>query len=112
MMIRVKVKNLNFKDLEVLQSELELFVKYLAIKELAKDFLNTIITFDLANNLYFLLRKQIEQGKTDYSVNFTVSQAATILKCCYFNRADRDLYTKHVMTKLSIDLDKQLKDLV
>ena len=111
-MIKVTIKNLNYKDLEVLQSELELFTKYLAVKELTKDFLNTIITFDIANSLYFLLRMKIEQSKIDYTVSFTVSQAATILKCSNFNRTDRDLYTKNVMTKLNIDLDKQLRDLV
>ena len=111
-MIKVTIKNLHYKDLEVLQSELELFTKYLAVKELTKDFLNTITTFDIANSLYFLLRMKIEQSKIDYTVSFTVSQAATILKCSNFNRTDRDLYTKHVMTKLNIDLDKQLRDLV
>lgn len=111
-MIKVTVKNLHYKDLEVLQSELELFTKYIAIKKLINDFLNTIITFDNCTSLYFLLRMKIEQSKTDYTVSFTVSQAATILKCCNFNRTDRDLYTKHVMTKLNIDLDKQLRDLV
>lgn len=111
-MIKVTVKNLNFKDLEVLQSEVELFSKYLAVTALNKDFLNTIISFDISNSLYFLLRMKIEQNKIDYTVSFTVSQAATILKCCNFNRTDRDLYTKHVMTKLNIDLHKQLTDLV
>jgi DNA-binding GntR family transcriptional regulator len=111
-MIKVTVKNLHFKDLEALQLELDIFNKYVAIKELQKDFLNTIITFDIVNNLYYLLRTRIEQGKKEYTVSFTTSQAATILKCCNFNRADRDLYTNHVMTKLSIDLHKQLTDLV
>lgn len=112
-MIKVTLKEkLNFKDLEVLQSELDLFNKYVAIKELNTDFLNTIITFDIVNGLYFFLRMKIEQGKQDYTISFSVSQAATILKCANFNRTDRGTYTKHVMTKLKIDLDKQLRDIV
>ncbi|MFV5702210.1 hypothetical protein ACM55F_10090 [Flavobacterium sp. XS2P12] len=111
-MTKVTVKNLHFKDLEVLQIELDIFNKYVAIKELTTDFLNTIITFDIVNSLYFVLRNKIEQSQEVYNISFTVSQAATILKCCNFHRADRDLYTKHVTTKLRIDLDKQLKDLV
>lgn len=111
-MIRVTVKNLHYKDLEVLQAELDIYNKYVAVKELQKDFLNTIITFDIVNSLYFVLRTKIEQGREQYIVSFSISQAATILKCCNLNRVDRELYTKHVMTKLKIDLDKQLKDLV
>lgn len=112
-MTKVTLKEkLNFKDLEVLQFELDLFNKYVAIKELYTDFLNAIITFDVVNGLYFFLRMKIEQGKEEYTISFSVSQAATILKCCNFNRSDRGLYTKHVMNKLKIDLDKQLNDMV
>lgn len=111
-MIKIKVKQLNWKDLEVLQNELDLYMKYVAVKELTNDFLNTMITFDMVNNLYYLLRNRLEQNNTKYNVSFTVSQAATILKCCHFKRIDRDEFTKHVMTKLEISLDKQLRDLV
>lgn len=111
-MIKVTVKNLHYKDLLALQTELDIYNKYVAVKELQNDFLNTIITFDIVNSLHFFLRMKIEQGKQEYTVSFSISQAATILKCCNFNRSDREVYTKHVITKLSIDLDKQLKDLV
>lgn len=111
-MIKVTVKNLHYKDLLALQTELDIYNKYVAVKELQNDFLNTIITFDIVNILHFFLRTKIEQGKEQYTVSFSISQAATILKCCNFNRVDRELYTKHVMTKLGIDLDKQLRDLV
>ncbi|SDX35978.1 hypothetical protein [Flavobacterium degerlachei] len=112
-MTKVTLKEkLNFKDLEVLQFELDLFNKYIAIKELHTDFLNTIITFDIVNGLYFFLRMKLEQEKVEYTISFSICQAATILKCCIFNRTDRGLYTKHVMNKLKIDLDKQLRDLV
>ena len=111
-MIKVQLKKLHFKDLEALQLELDIYNKYVAVRELHIDFLNTIITFDIVNSLYFILRSRIEQGQQDYTISFTVCQAATILKCCNFHRQDRDLFTKHVITKISIDLDKQLRDLV
>lgn len=111
-MIKITVKNLHYKDLLALQTELDIYNKYVAVKELHKDFLNTIITFDIVNSLHFFLRMKIEQGKEEYTVSFSISQAATILKCCNFNRVDRELYIKHVMIKLGIDLDKQLRDLV
>ncbi len=111
-MNKVRVKNLHFKDLEVLQLELDIYNKYVAVKELKKDFYNSIITFDIISGLMLILLNRIWKGAERCTISFSTSQAAIILKCCNFNRTDRNTYTKHVMTKLSIDLHKQLTDLV
>lgn len=111
-MIKVPVKKLHHKDLEILQTELEIYVQYVAGYELKKEFLNSIITFDLAQNLYYIIRNRLEKNGEYHTVYFTASQAAIVLKCCNLNRTDRDEFTKHVMNKLKINLDQQLINLV
>lgn len=111
-MKKVKVKNLYYEDLEALKTELDIYKKYVAVKYLATDFLQTIITFDIVNSLLFMLNTRMWKGAEKQNIIFSASQAAIILKCCNFNRTDRNTYTKHVMTKLSIDIDEKLTSLI
>ncbi|MBB1194838.1 hypothetical protein DNC80_14300 [Flavobacterium sp. SOK18b] len=111
-MIRITIKNLKMEDLEVLRLELDVYNKYVAVHQLNNDFLNSIITFDVVNNLFYLIRSKTDQSKNEYSVSFTITQAAIILKCCSFNRTDRNTYTNHLINKLKIFLDKELRNLV
>lgn len=110
--IKLQVKNLHFKDLQVLLLELDIYNKYVAVNDLANNFLDTIITFDIIMVLSYILNDRIEKPQTEHTLSFSVTQSAIIIKCCNFNRTDRELYTKHVMNKLKIDLDKQLNDMV
>lgn len=111
-MIKITVKELKIQELEVLQNELELYVNYISNYVLKNDFLNAIISLDIANNLYFILRSRIENGRTSTNINFTVSQAATIVKCCKYQRPNRNEYVKNVLLQLSATIDQQLISLV
>ncbi len=111
--VEVPIKNLHFKDLQVLIEELDIFTKYAAVTYLATDLLNTVIIFDTIMGLIYKLSVRVANGHKDYyTINFSVTEAAIILKCCNFNRTDRYEYTKHLMSKLKINLDQQLINLV
>ena len=111
-MIKIPLKKVKISQIQVLQTELEHYPQYLSLYSLQKDFLNAITALDIANNLYFLLRSKIENGKENCNIHFTVSQAATIIKCCLHSRFERDEYTKNVMLYLNNTLDKALKNIV
>lgn len=110
-MIKIPIKKLKFRHIEILQRELELFVDHVSNNDLEKDFLNAITSLDIANNLYFILRNKLEQDKRLYGISFTVSQAATILKCCYYNRKERTDEQQNTMLIFILELDQKLKSL-
>lgn len=109
---KVTITKVDFTQLQVIQEELELFAAYEGRTSLKNDFLNTIMTLDIAQSLYFFLRNKLENQNTMYTISFSASQAAVILKCCYWSRRERSNYTANVMLKLSFLLDEQLKAMV
>lgn len=111
-MKKITIKKLHFKEIQVLQYELELYVTYISDYCIQTDFLNAIISMDIASHLYFILRTKLEQDRIKYSIGFTVSQAATIMKCCNYDRTYRSDYSKNVLRKYSSDIDQQLKSLI
>lgn len=111
-MIKVQVSKMNFSEIEVLQQELELFNQYIVAHEIKRDFLTAITILDINNHLYYLLRHRLEKKQLVHTISFSASQAATILKCCNYNRTARTDYAKNVLVKLSFILDQELKSLV
>lgn len=110
-MIKIPLKKLKYRHIQVLQRELELFVAHVTINDLKSDFLNAITSLDIANNLYFILRNKMEQDKNLYTISFTVSQAAIIMKCCYHIRKERTEEEDNIMLQYAIELDQKLKSL-
>ena len=109
---KVTITKVDFKQLEAIHYELEFFAAYVAKTSLINDFLNAIMILDIAQGLYFFLRNKLENNNTMYTISFSASQAAVILKCCTWTRTERSIYTNNVMLKLSFLLDEQLKALV
>ncbi len=109
---KVTITKVDFKQLEAVHYELELFATYISNTSLKNDFLNAIMTLDITQTLYFFLRNKLENNNTMYTISFSASQAAVILKCCYWTRSARSPYTANVMLKLSFLLDEQLKAMV
>ena len=111
-MKKITVKELKYEDLEVLQLELELYSQYVMHNCLKTDFLNAIISLDIANNLRYILRNKIEKYTKACSIKFSMTEAATILKCCHTHRGGRNDYTNNLRIKLIFILDQQLKSVV
>jgi hypothetical protein len=109
---KITVKKIDFKQLEAIHEELELFSKHIAFSTLKTDFLNAIMSLDISNNLYFKLRNKLENGNFHYTISFTPSEAALILKCSNYKRPERNTYIDNVFTQLSFVLDQQLKSLI
>lgn len=109
---KVTITKVDFKQLEAVHYELELFAAYVVRTSLKNDFLNAIMVLDIAQCLFYFLRGKLENENTIYTISFSASQAAVILKCCIWNRTERSTYTKNVMRTLSFLLDEQLNAMV
>lgn len=109
---KVTITKVDFKQLESIHCELELFAAHIAETSIKNDFLNAIITLDITQSMYFFLRNKLENNNIMYTISISASQAAVILKCCCWSRSDRSPYTANVMLKLSFLLDEQLKAMV
>ncbi|AOZ99610.1 hypothetical protein [Flavobacterium commune] len=109
---KVTITKVDYSQLEAIHFELEMYAKNISPDDLRKDFLNAIMTLDIAHSLFFFLRNKLETDKTQYTISFSASQAAVLLKCCYWTRVQRSPYTANVMLKLSLLLDEQLKAMV
>jgi len=107
-MKKITVKKLKHEHIEVLQQELKHFSYYTAVTSLRTDFLNAITALDIAATLHYVLRNKIEQDKKLYTIGFSLTQAAIILKCCNYKRLERDDYVRNVMTSLVLIIDPQL----
>lgn len=108
--ITISVKKIRHKELEALQEELKAFIIHLNF-QLKTDFLNAMISIDISGKLFYKFRNKLEYQKEFYTISFSMSEAATILKCCNYDNPDRSVYTRNVLTKFNLDLDQKLKSI-
>ncbi|MEN2415520.1 hypothetical protein [Flavobacterium mesophilum] len=109
---KITIKKISWHELEVLNVELRMFASLLSAIDIKDDFLNTIISIDIARALYYKFRTKIENRKENYSLNLTISEAATLLQCCTYDNPVKTDFSKNVKIKLSSDLDQQLKSIL
>lgn len=108
-MIKVKVSKLKFTELEVIQEELYYYSIHIRNNDIKKDFLTAITILDINSTLYYLLRNRMEKPQSEHTISFSVSQAATILKCYQHNRIGRPECNENVLRKLSFIIDPILR---
>ena len=112
-MKKVTLTKVKFDELKALQAELEL---YADIQRLGfnfwsiEDFLNALLAVDIAHALWITLRNKIENRKNQYTMTFKISEAAILMKCCYWERKERGGYEKNVCEKYKNIIDQQLKN--
>lgn len=110
-MKKVVLNNLEREQLEVLQNELQAYSIHLYYVDLKQNFYEAIISLDIINHLYFLLRSRLESEKSKFHLNLKPSEAAVIL-LCVLNYTKQDAYTVAFFEKIKELIDKQLKNRV
>lgn len=110
-MKKITLKKLERSQLEVLQNQLQSFSVRIFYKDAKENFIDAIISLDIINSLYFILRSRIESERTFYNLNLRPSQAAVILKCI-LNNQSTEPYAVSFFEKIKELIDKQLKELV
>ncbi|ALM50330.1 hypothetical protein AMR72_16420 [Flavobacterium psychrophilum] len=114
-MKKLKLTQIDPAEIEVLQHELE---QYSKIEELGlnhwgtNDFLNALLTVDIALRLWFTLRGRIESSKEFFNLSLKVSEAVIVLKCCTWQRHGRNEYEKNVAEKYKGLLAEQLMNII
>ncbi|MEE1899575.1 hypothetical protein V1389_14595 [Flavobacterium rakeshii] len=110
----VKLLRVTNEEIEVLQLELFLFseaqkqqVALLTINE----FLEALISTDIALRLWYLFRRKVEGSQQKFSVRLKVSEACIVLKCCMWPRTGRSDYEKNIVEKYKTVIDQQLKSI-
>lgn len=113
-MKKVALKKVKYDEVVALQNELH---EYSQLQRLGfnfwsiDDFVNAIIAVDIAHNLWIQLRKKIESDRKVFTINLKLSEAAVVMKCCYWKRDGRGTYETHVAEKYKNIIDHQLKNI-
>ncbi len=114
-MKQVKLHNVSNEEVRTLQNETYDFQQH-ASKSLktTTNFLDAIITLDIAFRLWFTFRTKIEkpEAKKGYQITFKTSEAAVLLKVCYFDNPNSGVFEKNVKEKYKLFLDQQLKGML
>jgi hypothetical protein len=114
-MKQVKLHNVSAEEVKTLQNEIYDFQQQ-AEKSLktTENFLDAIITLDIAFRLWFTFRTKIEtpEAKKGYKITFKTSEAAVLLKVCYFQNPNSGVFEKNVKEKYKLFLDQQLKGML
>ncbi|RDI07063.1 hypothetical protein [Flavobacterium sp. AG291] len=111
----IQLKKIRRADLEVLQQELE---QYAEIQRLGyhfwtiDEFLNAIIAVDIAHALWIKLRNKLENDNAFFTMTFKLNEASVLMKCCYWQRAERTQYQKNVAEKYKNIIDQKLKSII
>lgn len=111
-MKQVKLHNVSNEEVRTLQNETYDFQQQ-AEKSLktSQNFLDAIITLDIAFRLWFTFRTKIEKPETKkgYQITFKTSEAAVLQKVCLFDNPNSGPFEKNVKEKYKLLLDQQLK---
>lgn len=111
-MKQVKLHNVSNEEVRTLQNEIYDFQQH-AAKSLktSENFLDAIITLDIAFRLWFVFRTKIEkpEAKKGYTISFKTSEAAVLQKVCLFQNPNSGIFENNVKEKYKLFLDQQLK---
>lgn len=110
-MKKIQIKKVKRHQLQILQNELIHYTDHLQHNDLKIDFLNAITAIDINTSLYYLLRNRIEKHSEKFNLNFSISQAATVMKCCNYNRSERDPLDVATLVLIGNSIDQQLKSI-
>lgn len=114
-MKEVKLTKVSRDEVATLQAELQ---AYADIQRLGynfwsnEDFLNAILTVDIAQRLWIVFRRKVEAERSQFTMTFKINEAVIILKCCHWKRDGRNDYEKHVVEKYKNIIDQQLVNLI
>lgn len=115
-MKKVTIQKLDKTEIQVLQLVVTEFSNYLGSNLRNSNytaFLDAITLLDISGNLYYFLRNKIEKDNILTTLKLSLSQAATISKCCHFEiLRTNDDYSKNLMLKISNSIDQQLKSII
>jgi hypothetical protein len=111
MLKKITLTDISLTEVQILQNEVHLFTHYIQNNKLKEDFLNSIISLDISFKIWYFLRTRVESNKKEFRLNFNLSEAATIMKCCNYNHNQRDDLDRITMLKISAQIDQQLKNL-
>lgn len=111
MIHKIQIKKVKRHQLQILQNELIHYTDFVQKSDLKKDFLNAITVIDINTTLYYLLRNRIEKQKQQFNIELTISQAATVMKCCNYNRIERDPLEVTTLLMFGNSIDQQLKSI-
>jgi len=114
-MKQVKLHNVSSEEVRALQNETYDFQQQ-ASKSLktADNFLDAIITLDIAFRLWFTFRTKIEkpEAKKGYQITFKTSEAAVLQKVCLFQNPNSGPFENNVKEKYKTFIDQQLKGML
>lgn len=111
MIQKIQIKKVKRHQLQILQNELIHFTEHIQHHDLKNDFLTAITVIDINTRLYYLLRNSIEKHTEKFNLNFTLSQAATVMKCCNYSRPERDALDIATLVIIGNSIDQQFKSM-
>ena len=117
-MKQVKLHNVSVEEVRTLQNEIHDYQNHvqttIGIIKTPEQFLNAIITIDLAFRLWFLFRTKIEKTdpKKGYTISFKTSEAAVLQKACMYQNPNSGIFENNVKEKYKLFLDQQLKGML
>lgn len=114
-MKQVKLHNVSSEEVRTLQNEIYDFQQQAENSlKTSENFLDAIITLDIAFRLWFTFRTKVEkpEAKKGYKITFKTSEAAVLLKVCYFNNPNSGAFERNVKEKYKLYLDQQLKGML